>query len=178
MIRVPTELLHINILYMYNHEPDIILEIAVNYNPQRFLATCLVKESNSSEVYVYLIDLLKLQRLNLGIGIGKLSNPYISLLGNLEPIVVRDEGSNIRIRISLSEIVNQIRYASLPYDYIKYIVELLEHYVLKYDLEQVLGDLYNCGYDGVSTKEILEMTNQHIKELISKYPLDSVIELE
>lgn len=58
MIRVPTELLHINILYMYNHEPDIILEIAVNYNPQRFLATCLVKESNSSEASGYTLTIL------------------------------------------------------------------------------------------------------------------------
>lgn len=109
MIRVPSELLHNNVLYMYNHEPDIILEIAVNYNPQRFLTTCLVKESISSEVYVYLIDLLKLQRLNIGIGIGKLSNPYVSLSGNLESILIRDEKSNIKGMVSLNEIINQIK---------------------------------------------------------------------
>lgn len=175
MIRIPVELLH-NMFYMYNCESNSILEIVVYHNPQIFLATCLAKESNNSEVYVYLIDLLKLQRLN--IEIGKLSKPYVSLSGNLEPILIRDEKSNIKGRVSLNEIINQIKCTGLPYDYIEYILELLEHYALKYDLEQTLGSLYNCGYDGDSTKEILEMTNQYIKELISKYPLDSVMELE
>lgn len=63
MIRIRVELLH-NMFYMYNCESNSILEIVVYHNPQIFLATCLAKESNNSEVYVsndelILLDLIR-----------------------------------------------------------------------------------------------------------------------